>query len=41
MAGEFSIGDEVSISATIVRIIDGRASIAIPSYNHAHSIPAP
>ncbi|TRC98370.1 hypothetical protein FJV76_13825 [Mesorhizobium sp. WSM4303] len=38
---EFSIGDEVSISATIIKIIDSRASVAIPGYNHAHSIPAP
>jgi hypothetical protein len=41
MAREIGIGDEVAITATIVKLIDGRASVSIPSYNFPHSIPAP
>ncbi|MGX8008895.1 hypothetical protein ACVDG8_007665 [Mesorhizobium sp. ORM8.1] len=41
MAIDLSIGDEIIIDATIAKLVDGRASVAIPGYNFPHSIPAP
>jgi hypothetical protein len=42
VAREISIGDQVSITATVVkRISDDRVSISIPSYRFPYSIFAP
>ncbi|TPI10274.1 hypothetical protein FJW10_29615 [Mesorhizobium sp. B4-1-1] len=41
MARELGIGDEVAITATIIKLVDGRASVSIPGYNFPHSITAP
>jgi hypothetical protein len=41
MARELGIGDEVALTATIIKLVEGRASISIPGYNFPHSIPAP
>lgn len=41
MARQLGIGDEVALTATIIKLVDGRASISIPGYNFPHSIPAP
>ncbi|RUV47490.1 MULTISPECIES: hypothetical protein [unclassified Mesorhizobium] len=40
---DITIGDEVTITATILKLLDydGRASISIPSYGFPYSIRAP
>ncbi|WP_214476074.1 hypothetical protein [Mesorhizobium sp. dw_380] len=39
---DISIGDEVAITVTVLRMLDGaRASVSIPSYAFPHSMSAP
>ncbi|MER8380679.1 hypothetical protein [Mesorhizobium sp. M1399] len=39
---DITIGDEVTITVTIVKLLDdGRVSVDIPYYGFPHSIPAP
>ncbi|GLS39745.1 hypothetical protein GCM10010869_53420 [Mesorhizobium tianshanense] len=42
MARDILIGDEITLTATILKILpDGLASVSIPTYNFPYSIDAP
>lgn len=38
---DIDVGDEVTITVTLLKVLEGRASVSIPYYAFPHSIPAP